>query len=78
MVTWRDQGWRWRSGSTADTVLHFVLLGSTLINVLGVSLGLGFFGTGLTTSIPVLFAARATIGFFAGVGSTARAYVADL
>jgi hypothetical protein len=41
----RDQGWRWRSGSTPDTVLHFVLLLSTLVNVIGVPLGLGFFGT---------------------------------
>ena len=60
-------------GAASDKLGRKPLLVSSLFGM-----SLGFFGTGLTTSIPVLFAARATIGFFAGVGSTARAYVADL
>ena len=60
-------------GAASDKLGRKPLLVSSLFGM-----SLGFFGTGLTTSIPVLFAARATIGFFAGVGSPARAYVADL
>ena len=41
-------------------------------------LAIGFAASALATSMAGLFVARATIGFFAGIGSTGRAYIADI
>ena len=38
----------------------------------------GFLATALAQSVPWLFAARAWLGFWSGVGSTSRAYIADV
>eukprot|EP00966_Prymnesium_polylepis_P140027 3234807-Prymnesium_polylepis.1 len=41
-------------------------------------LTLGFAASAFAPSIPMLFVARAVVGFSAGVGSTGRAYLADI
>ena len=38
----------------------------------------GFLATALAQSVPWIFAARAWLGFWSGVGSTSRAYIADV
>ena len=60
-------------GAASDTFGRKPLL---LFSLLGMCVG--FFLTGTTQTIHLLFVARATVGFFAGVGSTGRAYVADI
>ena len=47
-----------------------------LLSVAGVAMG--FFACAFAPSLPWLFAARAWVGICAGVGSTARAYVAEV
>ena len=49
-----------------------VLIAST------VGVALGFLGTGCAGSVAWLFMARAWLGFWSGVGSTSRAYIADV
>ena len=60
-------------GSASDKFGRKPLLVLSLIG-----LSVGFSGCALTPSMGLLFVARAIIGFFAGVGSTGRAYVADI
>lgn len=60
-------------GTASDKFGRVPLLISSLIGV-----SVGFAGSGLAMNVPFLFCMRFTIGFFAGVGSTARAYVADI
>ncbi len=60
-------------GAASDYLGRRPLILSSLVGI-----SVGFLGTGLTPSMLPLFGARFTIGFFAGVGSTARAYIADI
>jgi len=60
-------------GTASDKFGRMPLLIASLVGM-----SIGFVATGLTTSIGLLFVARFTIGFFAGVGATARAYVAEI
>ena len=60
-------------GGASDKFGRKPLLMSSLIG-----LSIGFSLTALTPNVALLFVARATIGFFAGIGSTGRAYGAPV